>query len=92
MIKNLILVIVGGVVIGVGVFYGEKTLRGSLGTNIVRHQENIAGSEINSIPTPTVKPAAEPLNENTNLGEEIERLTPPDFSEDFQKLKDQVSQ
>jgi hypothetical protein len=92
MIKNLILVVIGGVIIGLGIFFGEKALKGNSDIAVVRHQKNVAESEYSSTPVPTSKPTPEPLNESSNLGEEINKLTPPDFSEDFKELKDQVSE
>lgn len=92
MLKNLILVIVGGVVIGLGIFFGGQIIKGESKSNVVRHRSDFSTNNLQPETTSTPKPTFEPLNESTDLVEEINNLTPPDFSEDFQNLKNQISQ
>lgn len=42
----------------------------------------------NISPTPTPKPTAASIKEGANLEEEVNKLTPEDFSEDFNNLKE----
>lgn len=87
--KTLILVILGGIVVGIGIIAGEQLLKpkGIQLINIVRHQINSLPSES----TPTPKPTLPPLDQNTNLEEEINNLIPPDFSEDFNNLRNSLN-
>lgn len=49
---------------------------------------NISQSE----KSPSPKPTLPPLNQNSSLEEELDKLTPPDSTNDFEKLRQEVKE
>lgn len=45
----------------------------------------------NISPTPTPKPTPAPIKKDANLEEEVNKLTPKDYSEDFNTLRKEVN-
>lgn len=84
--KTIILVIIFSALVGVTIFFISR---------LYQNQSSFAGnsslSKILSTPSPTPKPTLPPVDANTNLQEEIGKLTPPDFSSDYEKLKQQAN-
>lgn len=77
--KIITLVIVFSVLIGLGIFKLTNTKTVYPDQVIIRQQSS------NLAPTP--KPTLPPIDQNSNLEEELDKLTPPDFSENFENLK-----
>lgn len=77
--KIITLVIVFSVLIGFGIF--------KLTNNKTVHPDQVITKQQSSNLAPTPKPTLEPIDQNSNLEEELDKLTPPDFSEDFESLK-----
>lgn len=86
-IKTLILVIIFSILVGVVIFFftGNKD---SAIKNIVTKGQNLQNISKASSPTPAPKIIFPPLTRDSNLREEIDKLTPADFSEDIQNLKE----
>lgn len=73
----------------VSVFVGLIIFK--LTDNKIPHKQQIVTNKNKALDiTPTPKPTLPPLNVNSNLEEELEKLTPKDFSEDFKKLREEV--
>lgn len=87
--KTLILVIIFSVLVGIVIFFltGNKN---SAIQNIVTKGQNLQNISKESSPTPAPKITFPPLTKDSNLEEEIARLTPEDFSEDTKKLKEEI--
>ncbi len=86
-IKTIILVIILSALIGVGIF--------AAGNILDKNSQAPVQSQTQSAPKvslPSPKASESPINENTNLKEEIDKLNPPDFSQDYSKLKQEISQ
>ena len=79
-LKTLILIIILLILVGVTlIFVSNFTHSNNLTTQQFTNQ---------TVPlTPTPLPTLTPINENSNLKEEIKKLTPEDFSKDFDNLK-----
>lgn len=101
-LKNILLVIIVSILIGVGIFYGMKLLSPSQSSNIspliklnpFRKTETAPTASADPrvvYPSPTPKPSLEPINESSNLEEEINKLTPKNYSEDFTELKEEIN-
>lgn len=85
-LKNLVLVVIGGVLIGITLVWIVKwsNSKNITQSNIVRQDSREEKSEIfQSTPEPTLPP----INENSNLEEEINNLTPKDYSEEFKVFR-----
>jgi hypothetical protein len=87
--KSVLLVVILGLLIGVGiVVIGNITERRSsnnLSSSV--KGENSTPPEPSPIPVPSY-PA---ITEKSNLGEEIKKLTPPDYAAEIKSLKEEVS-
>ncbi len=82
-LKTLILVIILSVLIGIMIFFF-----------ISLHSSN--GSILSTaLPskrlTPTPEPTLPPLTPNSNLSEELNKISVPNFEEDFKNLKEEVN-
>lgn len=82
--KRLIIIVLISILIGSIIFKLTDNKTSHVG-QIVTKQESS-----NISPTSSPKPTLPPLNENSNLEEEINKLTPPDFSESINKLKEEI--
>lgn len=85
-LKNLLLVVTGGVLIGIALVWIGKwgNSKNITQPNIVRQDSREEKSEIfQSTPEPTQPP----INENSNLEEEINNLAPKNYSEEFNNLR-----
>ncbi|MBI2021598.1 hypothetical protein HYS93_01795 [Candidatus Daviesbacteria bacterium] len=84
-IKSLTLLIAVSILIGFLIF--------KLTGNKFSQVEQIVTKKIirNQISIPSPSPTLKPLEQNSNLDEEINKLSPADFSEDFADLRKQVS-
>lgn len=85
-LKSLIIVIIVSILIGVGIFFFTNQPSSSLET-----PKKSFFSLSKPVQTPTPKPTLPPLDENSNLTEELEKTTPPDFSEDIKHLKETLN-
>lgn len=81
--KSLIIVTLISVLIGFGIF--------KLINNKMVHPDQIVTKQESSNLAPTPKPTLPPIDQNSNLEQEIDKLTPEDFSEDFNQLKDELT-
>lgn len=91
-IKTTILVIILALFLGVAIFFGINFVKG---TPVTLSGKAFAGinEKINQVePTPTPLPTPSPLPENADLGAEIQKIEMPDFSSDYQKLKEDINQ
>ena len=85
--KSLIIVSIIAILIGFTLF--KLTKDKMVHVDQIVTKKNIS----HNIPqTPTPSPTLPPIDQSSNLDEEINKLTPQDFSEDFKKLKEEVSQ
>lgn len=82
-LKIIVLVILISVLIGFGIF--------KLTNNKTIHPDQVITKQQSSNLAPTPKPTLEPIDQNSNLEQEIDKLTPEDFSEDFNQLKDELT-
>jgi hypothetical protein len=48
-------------------------------------------SIITQTPTPKPTPSYPPITKDTDLKEEVDKLTPPEYTEDFTNLKQQIN-
>ncbi len=83
MTKQIIIVVILSVVIGIGVYLYTKE------SSITNPISKFTTSQTDT-PTPSFTPTPLPLNSTSNLEEELEKLTPRDFSEDFQNLRNSI--
>ena len=82
--KIIALVIIISILIGFGIF--------KLMDNKMPNTQQIdTNYSTNIYPSQTPKPALPPIDASSNLEEEINKLTPQDFSEDYKNLRDEVS-
>ncbi len=85
MTKQIIIVIIAGILIGVGIIIFTQR------SSIKKITPQFISSNQEAISTPTPKPTLPPLDENSNLEEETNNLTPKDFSQDFMKIREQLN-
>lgn len=89
--KTVILVIILGVIVGVGIFFGQKMLSGNTqASNPFKVGGNLTQAKAQKTPSPKPVPTFPPLDSNSNLKDEAEKLDPPDFSQDYTSLKSEV--
>lgn len=96
-LKLIIWVIIGGILIGVVIFFltkgPDKNPVSKNNINEVPTKVSAESSETDSsnyYPSPTPRPTLPPLDSNSNLVEEVDKNEPRDFSKDFDELRDQV--
>ncbi|MBI2022399.1 hypothetical protein HYS97_00925 [Candidatus Daviesbacteria bacterium] len=82
--KSLVLVIIFSALIGVVIFL----LIGKGDGKIIQPLTNSSQASKPEVPTP--KPTLPPLDENSNLEQEINKLDPPNFSEDIENLRNEL--
>lgn len=73
------------VIIGIFIYYTieNKSISSPIGNKFFQQTPTAE-------PTPTLKPTLSPLDKNSNLEEEINKLIPEDFSESFNNLKQEL--
>lgn len=54
-------------------------------------RQNVTGSNIPNPPSPSTEPTPPPIDTNSNLEEEIDKLEPKDYSEEFSNLRTETS-
>ncbi len=87
-IKTFILVIILSIFLGVVIFIiGNKKFHVE---QIVTPKLSAKSNDTTPTPTSTPFPTNPPLPENASLLEETKKLTPDDFSKDFDKLKEEI--
>lgn len=88
MIKNSIIVIGGSIIIGMVIFLVTT----DLSTGQVKPAPIVQKlSQITQTPSPTPRPTPSPLDSNANLSDEIDKLSPADFSSEFKILREAVA-
>lgn len=85
--KTLILVSVVAVLIGFGIFF---LFNKAPSENSLISPKRTFFSFSKPSPTPTPKPTLPPLDANSDLLQETEKLGAPEFSKDFNSLREQV--
>lgn len=87
--KTIILVVIFSMLVGFGIFFGEKLLKNDSLVGGSSSGGNLAQKEPGQIltPPPTPKPTLPPIDSNSNLKEEIKKLELPDFSQDYVEIK-----
>ena len=85
-LKKIILIIIGAIILGVVIFL--INLKSS--NNKFLSSPNLTVIPAFS-PTPTPKLTLPPIDQNSNLKEELNKLIPPDFSEDFKNLRKELN-
>lgn len=89
--KTVLLVVIASITIGVVVFFVGQTVSQS-SFKFPPNIQQITSQSTNQLfsPTPIPKPTPPPIGPDSNLEEEISKLTPPDFSADFEQLRKQL--
>ncbi len=94
--KKLVFIIIVAILIGFALFYGIKIFSGNKETQLIFPKIT---KQALPLPTPSPrfageagKPSLPPIDQNSNLKGEIEKLTPTDYSEDFTNLHKETSQ
>ena len=89
MIKSTLLVIVLAIIIGVLIVTVPKFLSQSNGIAL---QTKKTATQSDSSPSPTFRPTPIPvtIDQNSNLKEEVTKLTVPDFTKDIESLKSEL--
>lgn len=86
--KALITVIVISILIGAGIFLVDRQLNQTSGLKLPQAIQGMATQPLSQLsPTPTPKPTPPPIGPDSSLEEEVDKLTPPDFSADFDQLQ-----
>lgn len=80
--KTLILVIILSVLIGIVIFLLTSFPFGGKASLL-----NVSVSNSNATVSPTPEPTLPPLTPDSNLSEELNKITPPDFEEEFENLR-----
>lgn len=94
-IKPVIGVIVISVLVGVGIFLMTKDSKEVklFSNQVLREVPKEVGegmSDESWYPSTAPRPTLPPLNKDSNLVEETEKLEPKDYSEDFKVLRSQI--
>lgn len=90
-IKTIILVIILSAIVGFMIFFGVKFFSGNNIASSNFQSSSLSKSSLKPTAKPTPVPTYLPLDSNSNLGDEVNKLTPPDFSNDYKQLKDAVN-
>lgn len=93
-LKYVFAVIIIAILIGVGIVWLEKNYQSKSLTSITNSFANnipINKSTPTPIPTSTPLPTLTPITSSSDLNQEIQTLTPPDFSSDFVNLKTEIN-
>lgn len=88
--KTIILVIILSILIGIGIFVVDRLLNNKGGSGLIKNATTIS-NVISKPPAPTPKPTLLPITPESNLTVEVDTLNPSDYSEEFKKLKEEVS-
>lgn len=88
--KTLVLVIIFSVLVGVTIFFVTGNKNSAI-KNIVTKDQNLQNNTQQSSPTPKPKITFPPLTKDSNLEEELEKITPEDFSESIKKLRENTN-
>jgi hypothetical protein len=84
--KTIITVIITAIIIGVLIVYAPKILTKNI--NSLKPTNSTQKSVPPTTPTPTLPPVQ--INESSDLKEEINKIQIPDFSKDFESLKQEL--
>ena len=86
-IKLVLSIIVVSILIGIGIFtllsWKDQSISSPISSKIFEEAPKAES-------TPSPKPTLPPLDKDSNLEEEIDKLTPEDFSESFNTLKQEL--
>lgn len=83
--KKILILVILAVLLGVFLLFKSNLSSSKISPNLQ------SGNVLIPTPTPTPTPTPPVFDKNSNLEEEIEKLTPEDFSEDFKLLKEEAS-
>lgn len=89
--RGLTIVILLSILIGIGIFLVDRRLNQANNLQLpqaIQGISNIGTSQLSTTPTP--KPTPPPIGPDSNLEEELDRLTPADFSAEFEHLRQQL--
>ncbi len=88
--KTIILVIILSVIVGTGIFFADKIIKRKE-SPLIKTALNFSNVN-NPTPTPssTPKPTLPPLTEKADLEEELNKLSPSDYSNEFKVLKESL--
>lgn len=96
-LRTITAVIIISVLIGVGVFFLTKSSStNELFSNPIKKtpttsEAGASGEQSSSwYPSSTPRPTLPPLDKNSDLGVEVEKLDPVDYSGDFKILREQI--
>lgn len=81
--KKILILVILSVLLGVFLLFKSNLSSSKISPNLQ------SGNVL--IPTPTPTPTPPVFDKNSNLEEEIEKLTPEDFSDDFKTLKQEIT-
>lgn len=95
--RTVVAVIILSVLIGIGIYFlTRNSSSNNLFTNPVKkssitNEAGASGEQSSSwYPSTTPRPTPPPLDKNSNLSEEVEKLDPVDYSGDFKTLREQI--
>ncbi|MBI2595865.1 hypothetical protein HYW46_03995 [Candidatus Daviesbacteria bacterium] len=86
--KKLVFIIIIAILIGFATLYGIKIFSG--GDRKLQIPQII--KQPSTSPTSTPKPTLPPIDQNSNLEGEMDKITPTDYSGDFSSLHQEASQ
>lgn len=92
-LKLYIWVIIISIIIGIAVFFltrGSDTVASPNAPKELPSDTSSSENDPGYYPSPSSKPTPPPLDENSNLEAEVEKLDPKDYSGDFENLKKQI--
>lgn len=92
-LKLYIWVIVVSIIIGIAIFFltrGADTVASPNAAREIPSDTSVSENDPGYYPSPSSKPTPPPLDANSNLEAEVEKLDPKDYSSDFENLKKQI--
>lgn len=87
--KTIILVIILSIIIGTGIFLLDQVLN-KKNSPLIQSAFTVTDITKKATPSPTPKPTLQPLTESSNLEEELNKLNPSDYQEEFKNLKNSL--